>query len=259
MHSSYPQRIVCLTEETTEILYLLGCGDRVVGISGFTMRPPEARLEKPKVSTFLDAKYDEIVALEPDLVLTFSDLQAEIAKELILRGLQVVAFNQRSLEEILQNILIVGGMVGRSREAEELVGRYEKRLETIAARAHRMPRPKIYFEEWGDPPISCIRWVSELIEIAGGQDVFVELRNFHDAKGRIIQPDEVIRRNPDIIIGSWCGKPFKKEQVVKRKGWDEITAVKKNRLYEIQSTIILQPGPAALTDGLDELVRIIQG
>jgi len=230
-----------------------------VGISGFTMRPPEARLEKPKVSTFLDAKYDEIVALQPDLVLVFSDLQAEIAKELILRGLQVVAFNQRSLNEILQNILVVGAIVGKSKEAEKLVGEYEKRLEAIAARGNERPRLKVYFEEWGDPLISCIRWVSELVEIAGGQDIFAELSSSHDAKGRIIQPDDVIRRDPDVIIGSWCGRPFKKEQVVKRKGWREITAVKNHRLYEIKSTIILQPGPAALTDGLDELVRILQG
>ncbi|HWP83513.1 MAG TPA: cobalamin-binding protein [Bacteroidota bacterium] len=259
MNIPYPDRIVCLTEETTEILYLLGCGDRVVGISGFTMRPPQARLEKPKVSTFLNAKYEEIVALKPDLVLAFSDLQAEIAKEFILRGLQVVVFNQRSLKEILQNILVVGGMVGKSREAELLVEGYEKRLQSIASKAQGRQRPKVYFEEWGDPLISGIRWVSELIEVAGGEDIFGELRNWHDAKRRIVQAEEVIKRNPDIIIGSWCGRPFKKAEVVKREGWERISAVRTNRLYEMKSTIILQPGPAALTDGLDELVKIIQG
>lgn len=253
----YPQRIVCLSEETTETLYLLGCGDRVVGISGFTMRPPEARLEKPKVSTFLEAKYQEILDLRPDLVLTFSDLQADIVRELLLRGVQVVAFNQRSVEEILQTILILGGIVGKSAEAEKLVREYEKRLENVALRASGKPRPKVYFEEWGNPLITGIRWVSELIEIAGGEDIFVDRRDAHHANGRIVQPDEVIRRNPDIVIGSWCGRPFKKDQVIAREGWSEITAVKQNRIFEIRSTLILQPGPAALSDGLDELVKII--
>lgn len=256
--SNYPQRIICLTEETTETLYLLGCQERIVGISGFTVRPMEARDEKPKVSTFLDANFDKIVALRPDVVFAFSDLQAEIVKELIVRGIQVVAFNQRSIREILQMIQIVGGIVGKQSDAEALVARFEQRLNDVASRTNGKPRPRVYFEEWGDPLISGIRWVSELIEIAGGEDVFAELRVHHRAKDRIVQPEEVVRRNPDIIIGSWCGRPFKKERVRQRPGWEKIAAIQKDQLYEIKSSIILQPGPAALTDGLDELVRIIQ-
>ncbi len=256
--NNYPQRIICLTEETTETLYLLGCQDRIVGISGFTVRPQEARREKPRVSTFLDANIDNIIALKPDVVFTFSDLQAEIAKELIARGIQVVAFNQRSVQEILQMILIVGGIVGKFSDAEALVQRFEQRLTDIASQHRGRPRPRVYFEEWGNPLISGIRWVSELIEIAGGEDIFAELREQHSARNRIVQPEEVVDRNPDIIIGSWCGRPFKKEQVRLRPGWEKISAVQKNRLYEIKSSIILQPGPAALTDGLDALVEIIQ-
>ncbi|HEX9828651.1 MAG TPA: ABC transporter substrate-binding protein, partial [Bacteroidota bacterium] len=197
---TYPQRIICLTEETTETLYLLGCQDRIVGISGFTVRPMEARLEKPKVSTFLDANYDKILALKPDVVFAFSDLQAEIAKELLLRGIQVVGFNQRSVQEILQMILVVGGIVGKQVEAQALVAHYEKRLQDIAQQHSGVARPKVYFEEWGDPMISGIRWVSELIEVAGGEDIFSELREHHNAKNRIVQPEEVLRRKPDIII-----------------------------------------------------------
>lgn len=256
--ASYPKRIICLTEETTETLYLLGCGDRVVGISGFTVRPKEARKQKPKVSTFLDADIDKILSLKPDIVLAFSDLQAEIVKKLVLSGLQVVAFNQRSVGEILQNILLVGSIVGRHKEAERLVRKFVTRLEKLSAKSNVKPRPKVYFEEWGNPLISGIRWVSELIETAGGDDIFPELRAHHDAKKRIVPPEEVIKRNPDIIIGSWCGKKFKQDEVRKRKGWENISAIKNNRLYEINSSIILQPGPAALTDGLDALAKIIQ-
>lgn len=256
--TAYPQRIICLTEETTETLYLLGCQERIVGISGFTVRPMEARRNKPKVSTFLDANIDKIVALTPDVVFAFSDLQAEIAKKLIAEGIQVVAFNQRSVREIFQMILMVGRIVGKPSEAEALVARFEQRLNDIASRHKGKQRPRVYFEEWGDPLISGIRWVSELIEIAGGEDIFAELREQRSAKGRIVQPEEVVKRNPDIIIGSWCGRPFKKGQVRQRPGWEKITAVQKNQLYEIKSSIILQPGPAALTDGIDALVRIIQ-
>jgi iron complex transport system substrate-binding protein len=255
---SYPQRIVCLTEETTETLYLLGCQDRIVGISGFTVRPVEARLEKPKVSTFLDANIEKIVALKPDLVFAFSDLQAEIVKALMIRGIQVVAFNQRSVQEILQMILMVGCLMGKQQQAEELVEGFERRLEEVRSRSHATPRPKVYFEEWGNPLISGIRWVSELIEIAGGEDIFVELREHHDAKNRVVESEEVVRRNPDIIIGSWCGRPFQRELVKKRAGWKEISAVRNNRLYEIPSSLILQPGPAALTDGLDALGEILK-
>jgi iron complex transport system substrate-binding protein len=254
---SYPQRIVCLTEETTEILYLLDCGDRIVGISGFTMRPPQARQSKPKVSTFIDANYEKIVELTPDLVLAFSDLQADIVRELVRRGIPVVAFNQRSIEEILQAILLIGGMVGKQQKAEDLVGQYEERLARIAGQWNDVQRPRVYFEEWGDPLISGICWVSELIEIAGGVDIFQEFRGARHAKERIVAPEEVARRNPHIIIGSWCGKPFNIPQVRTRSGWNEVDAVSSKRVYEVDSTIILQPGPASLTDGLDALVNII--
>ena len=256
--TSYPQRIICLTEETTETLYLLGCQDRIVGISGFTVRPMEARLEKPKVSTFLDANFDKILALKPDVVFAFSDLQADIVKELVLRGVQVVAFNQRSVQEILRMILMVGGIVGKHAESESLVEKLEHRLGDIRTATNGKPKPKVYFEEWGDPMISGIRWVSELIEIAGGEDIFTELREHHNAKNRIVQSEEVIKRNPDVIIGSWCGRPFKMEQVKKREGWENVAAIQNNRLYEVKSSIILQPGPAALTDGVDALARIVR-
>ena len=258
MKTSYPNRIICLTEETTETLYLLGCGERVVGISGFTVRPKEVRLDTPKVSTFLEANFEKIVGLQPDLVLTFSDLQAGIVRELVLRGIPVISFNQRSVDEILQMILVLGGIVGKQREAEALVERYEERLHQVRRRTSGKRRPKVYFEEWGDPLISGIRWVSELIEIAGGEDCFPELRRHHDAKNRIVQPDEVVKRNPEIIIGSWCGKQFKQEEVLRRSGWDAVSAVRNRRLYEIKSSIILQPGPAALTDGLDALLAILR-
>ncbi|MEX1276485.1 MAG: cobalamin-binding protein [Bacteroidota bacterium] len=258
MKTSHPNRIICLTEETTETLYLLGCGESIVGISGFTIRPKEARLEKPKVSSFLDANFEKIVALRPDLVLAFSDLQADIVRELVLRGIQVVSFNQRSVAEILQMILVLGGIVGKQQEAENLVERFEHRLEGVKRQASGREIQTVYFEEWGEPLISGIRWVSELIEIAGGKDCFPELRQYHDAKHRIVHPDEVVKRNPDIIIGSWCGKQFKREEVLRRPGWEAVSAVKNNRLYEIKSSIILQPGPAALTEGLDALVAILR-
>lgn len=255
---TYPSRIVCLTEETTETLYLLGCEDKIVGISGFTVRPPEARKTKPKVSTFTVADYDKIVALRPDLVLTFSDLQAHITKELMLRGLNVVGFNQRTVSEILRSILIVGSLVGKHAEAERLVLRLQQGLERIRERAYALPRrPKVYFEEWDDPMISCICWVSELIEIAGGQDVFAEFRSIHHAQGRIVSPAQVVERNPDVIIGSWCGKQFKPEQVCKRPGWDRINAVRNGKVFEIKSAVILQPGPAALTDGVEHISQIV--
>lgn len=254
----YPSRIVCLTEETTEILYLLGCGNMVVGISGFTMRPPEARKTKPKVSNYTEANYEKILSLKPDLVLTFSDLQAHITKELMLRGVQVVGFNQRSVEEILRNILLVGALVGKKSEAEALFEKLSQGLDEIREHANARSRhPRVYFEEWNDPTISCIRWVSELIEIAGGDEIFRELRDKHDAKSRIVSSDEVIKRNPEIIIGSWCGKQFKPRQVQSRGGWEQIEAIKRGNLFEIKSTLILQPGPAALTEGIKQLSQII--
>jgi iron complex transport system substrate-binding protein len=258
MRTKYPERIVCLTEETTEVMYLLGAGEKVVGISGFTMRPPQARKEKPKISTYIDANYEAIKELKPDYIFAFSDIQAEIAKELAKQGCQVVVFNQRSVSQILQNILIIGSIIGKKKESEKLVSFYERRIERINAASTKLKyHPKIYFEEWYEPLISAICWVSELIEIAGGKDIFSEFRTKHSAKERIVKPEEVVNRNPDIIVGSWCGKKFKKNKVRERKGWEEVNAIQNNNLFEINSTIILQPGPASLTDGLEELVKII--
>jgi iron complex transport system substrate-binding protein len=255
MSASYPERIVCLTEETTETLYLLGEERRIVGISGFTVRPPRARREKPKVSAFTTAKIDRIVALQPDLVLGFSDLQADIAADLIRAGIEVHVFNHRSVGEILRMIATLGGMVGCSDRAAELVAELAAGVEAVRASAARFSRrPRVYFEEWDEPPISCIRWVSELIGIAGGDDVFPELARESLGKNRIIaDPLEVVRRAPQVIFGSWCGKKFRPEQVAARAGWEGVPAVRDEHLYEIKSSIILQPGPAALTDGLRAL------
>ena len=257
--SRYPERIVCLTEETTEMLYLLGEQDRIVGISGFTVRPPEARKEKPKVSAFTSAKIDKILALEPDLVIGFSDLQADIAAELIRHGINVHVFNQRSVEEILQMIVMLGAMIGRQDDAEAWVDHVSQRIETMKSNAASMPvKPKVFFEEWYDPIISGIRWVAELVEIAGGEDCFPELSREPLGKDRIIaDPLTVAGKNPDIVIGSWCGRKFRPEHVLKRPGWEEVPAVKNNQVFEIKSANILQPGPAALTDGLDQLHDII--
>lgn len=255
----YPERIICLTEETTELIYALGEEERIVGISGFTMRPPIARKTKPKVCTFIDANYDLIDSLKPDLILAFSDLQADIVKELIKRGHTVVTFNQRNINEILQTMLMVGSLLGSEKKALKIIKSYEYNIKLSINDSKKIKnKPKIYFEEWYDPLISGICWVSELIEIAGGIDIFSELRNEHSAKNRIVTSEEVIKRNPDIIIGSWCGKKFKKDNVIKREGWENINAVKNIRLFEINSTIILQPGPASLTDGLEKLKEIIQ-
>lgn len=258
MKTSYPERIICLTEETTETIYLLGAGEKIVGISGFTLRPPEARKSKPKVSSYITAEFDKIINLKPDFVFAFSDMQAEIVKELTLRGIQVVVFNQRSIKEILQNILVIGSIIGKHFEAEMLVESYEIRLQEIKKETSRnQKKPKVYFEEWYDPLISGICWVSELIEIAGGEDIFGEFKSCKMGKDRVIHPNEVIKRNPDLIIASWCGKPFKKNVLTGRDGWENISAVENDKVYEIDSTIILQPGPAALTDGLDELKKLI--
>jgi iron complex transport system substrate-binding protein len=254
---SYPRRIVCLTEEPTEILYLLGEGDRVVGVSGYTVRPPEAR-SKPRVSAFTTARYDKICSLEPDLVLGFSDLQADIAAELIRRGVPVMIFNQRTVAEILQTILMIGGLVGRPQEADKLVRELTTGLDAAARAASQLGcRPRVYFEEWMDPLISGIRWVDELIEIAGGEPVFPELREMRLARDRIVEPDAVARRNPHVIIASWCGKRLNPDTVRNRPGWQEISAVRKDRIFEIKSAYILQPGPASLTDGLAQMREII--
>ena len=255
MAAAYPTRIVCLTEETTETLYLLGEEARIVGISGFTVRPPRARREKPRVSAFTSAKIGRILELRPDLVLGFSDLQADIAAELIRLGIEVHVFNQRSVAEILRMIATIGAMVGCSSKAQQLVEKLESGIEAVRLNAARFARrPRVYFEEWDEPQISAIRWVSELIGIAGGDDVFPELSRESLGKNRIIvDPLEVPRRSPDVIFGSWCGKKFRAATVAARAGWGEVPAVRGGHLHEIKSSIILQPGPAAITEGLAEI------
>ena len=254
-----PERIVCLTEEATEWLYLLGEQHRVVGISGYTVRPKIARQEKPKVSAFLTAKIDQILALKPDCVFGFSDLQAPIAAELIGRGVPVTIFNQRSVAEIFQVLHQIAAMVGAAERGAALLSAMRAELLAIERAAAALPRhPRIYFEEWDEPPISAIRWVSELIAIAGGDDCFPELGRMPMGKDRIIaDPAEIIRRNPDIVIGSWCGKKFRPEKVAARPGFADVTAVRERALFEIKSADILQPGPAALTDGVRQLHRIV--
>lgn len=254
---SHPERIVCLTEETTETLYRIGAGDLVVGVSGYTVRPPEAR-KKPKVSAFLTAKFDEILALRPDLVVGFSDLQADLAKELIRRGVPVVVFNQRSVAEILQTIRMTGALVGRADEAARLADELAGGLRRHAEAAASLPRrPRVFLEEWHEPLISGIRWVSELAELCGADDVFPETRAEQGAKGRIVDPAEVVRRAPEVVIASWCGRKASREAIAGRAGWDAVPAVRDDQLHEIKSTYILQPGPAALTDGVAQIARIV--
>lgn len=257
MAPTYPQRIVCLTEETTETLYLLGEGNRVVGVSGYTVRPPEAR-QKPRISSFLHARYDKIERLEPDLILAFSDLQADITTELVKRGHPVFTFNQRSVAEILQMVRVLAGIVGVSGAGEALARELEDGLERIRAETRAFPRrPRVYFEEWDDPLISGIQWVEELVEIAGGDPVFPGRRHARLAKDRIVTSDEVVAAAPDVIIGSWCGKPLRPERISSRPGWDGIPAVRDGHIYEVKSALILQPGPAALTDGVRQLHGIL--
>jgi iron complex transport system substrate-binding protein len=254
-----PGRIVCLTEETVETLYLLGRQDCIVGISGYTVRPPEARRDKPRVSAFTSADTDKIAALAPDLVLAFSDLQADIVATLIRRGIAVHAFNQRDIAGILDMIRTLGALVDARDAAARLVDGFTAVLDRARDQATRLARiPRVYFEEWDEPAISAIRWVSELIEIAGGTDVFADRSRAGDAKGRIVTGAETIARAPDIIIGSWCGKKFRPERVVARPGFAAIPAVRDGALFEIKSSLILQPGPAALTDGLAALQTIVR-
>ena len=255
-----PQRIVCLTEEPTETLYLLGEQARIVGISGFTVRPPEARRDKPKVSAFTSAKVDKILALKPDLAIGFSDIQAEIAAALIRAGVEVWISNHRSVAGIIDYVRRLGAMVGAADKAEQLATGFEQRIDAVRAQADALPRrPKVYFEEWDSPQISGIQWVAELVRIAGGDDIFPERAAMPLARDRILEdPSEVIRRAPDIILGSWCGKKFRPDQVAARPLWSTIPAVRDGELHEIKSPIILQPGPAALTDGLDAMSEIIQ-
>ncbi|MGE3191397.1 MAG: cobalamin-binding protein, partial [Vicinamibacterales bacterium] len=250
-----------LTEETTETLYLLGEGDRVAGVSGYTVRPPEAR-QKPRVSSFLHARYEKIEAIQPDLVLAFSDLQAEITTELVRRGYPVFTFNQRSVAEILQMIRVLGGIVGVPARAEALASELEAGLEAIRRSAARFPRrPRVYFEEWDDPLISGIRWVEELVAIAGGDPVFPGLRDARLGKDRIVSSAQVIAARPDVIIGSWCGKPVRAERIAAREGWQDLPAVRDGHVFEVKSTYILQPGPASLTEGVrrvhDALCRAV--
>ena len=254
----YPRRIVCLTEETTETLYRLGLGDRVVGVSGFTVRPTEAR-KKPKVSSFLDADFEKILSLEPDLVLGFSDLQATLGAELAKRGVPVYLFNQRSLSQILQAVRVIGSLVGASREAEKLADKLEANVARLAKENASLPkRPRVFFEEWHEPLISGIRWCSELIELLGGDDVCVETRTEQGAKGRIFTPENVAARDPELVIASWCGRKAKRAKIIGRPGWSEVSAVKSDQLYEVKSAFILQPGPALFTDGAAQIARIIR-
>ena len=256
---SGPQRIVCLTEEPTEVLYAIGEQDRIVGISGFTVRPPRARREKPKVSAFTSAKIDEILKLQPDFVVGFSDIQADIARELIAAGVEVWISNHRSVAEILDYIRRLGALVGAADKADALARTAEEHIAQVEKSASQLSRrPRVYFEEWDAPMISGIRWVAELIRIAGGDDIFPERAEKSLARDRIIADgSDVIRRAPDLIIGSWCGKKFRPERVAARPGWSAIPAVRDGQLHEVKSPIILQPGPAALFDGLDALHRLI--
>jgi iron complex transport system substrate-binding protein len=252
-----PSRIICLTEETVETLYLLGEQDRIVGVSGYAVRPPQVRREKPRVSAFTSADIPKILALEPDLVLTFSDLQAEIAAALIRAGIAVHAFNQRDIGGILTMIRTLGALAGAADKAEKLARSYEARLAEVTASVRGRWKPKVYFEEWDDPHISGIGWVSELIEIAGGEEAFPELRKQKAAKARIVSPQDVIAAAPDVILASWCGKKVVPDKIRQRPGWDVIPAVRNDRIVEIKSALILQPGPAALTDGLDAILAAL--
>jgi iron complex transport system substrate-binding protein len=254
-----PERIVCLTGETTELLYLLGEERRIVGISGFAVRPARARREKARVSAFTSAKIERIIALQPDLVLGFSNLQADIAADLVRAGIEIHIFNQRSVAQILDFVRMLGAMVGAQARSESLIADFERGLEAAREAAARLPhRPRVYFEEWDDPLICGIQWVSELIGIAGGEDCFADQAAKPDARERIIaDPQEVVRRAPELIVGSWCGKRFRAEKLLTRAGWDAIPAVRDGQLHEIKSCDILQPGPAALTDGLRQLQSLI--
>lgn len=255
-----PQRIVCLTEEPTEVLYALGEADRIVGISGFTVRPARARKEKPKVSAFTRAKIDDIIALAPDFVIGFSDIQADIAAELIRRGVEVWISNHRSVAGILDYIRRLGALVGVADKADAYASDLQQQLDAIAGQSARLPRrPKVYFEEWDEPRITGIRWVAELVRLAGGDDIFPERAAQSLARDRILEDDrEIIAHAPDIVFGSWCGKKFRPDTVADRSGWADLPAVRDGQLFEIKSPLILQPGPAALTDGVAEIAAHIQ-
>ena len=261
MTDRYPQRIVCLTEEPTEVLYRIGEQDRIVGISGFTVRPPQARREKPKVSAFTSARIDKIMALKPDLVIGFSDIQADIARDLIRAGVEVWISNHRSVEGILNYTLRLGALVGAVGRAQALVDEMQVAIDAARRQAATLARrPRVYFEEWDEPPMTAIQWVCELIRIAGGDDLFPERAECSLGRDRILaDADEVIRRAPDVIIGSWCGKKFRPDKVAARPGWDNIPAIRNGRVAEIKSAVILQPGPAAILEGLPQLARLVAG
>ncbi len=255
--TEYPRRIVCLTDETTEVLYLLGEQDRIVGVSGYAHRPPEAR-SKPRVSAFRDANFEAILDLNPDLILTFSDVQAEITRELVLRGATVMNFNQRSIAEILEMIAVLSRIVGKPEAGLALIEELRRGLTEISAAAMAFPhRPRVYFEEWNDPLISGIQWVEELIEIAGGEVIFPELRNCGKAKDRVVESAEVVRRDPEVILASWCGMKVNKDAICSRTGWAATTAVRNGHVYELPSGPILQPGPGALTEGVRQIHHIL--
>ncbi|MCL6645205.1 MAG: cobalamin-binding protein [Dehalococcoidia bacterium] len=251
-----PKRIVCLTAETTEIAFAVGAGDRVVGVSGYAVRPPEART-KPKVAAFQTAHVERILAVEPDLVLGFSDLQADIARELIRAGVAVLITNQRTLRETAEAIALVGAACGQPEAGREHADRFEAELAAIAGRPGRPAhRPRVYFEEWDNPLISGIAWVSELIELCGGEDIFPELRGCRSARDRVVEPEEVVRRDPEVIVASWCGKKARLERIAARPGWEGVSAVQAGRLYEIKSPDILAPGPSLL-HGARQLAAIL--
>jgi iron complex transport system substrate-binding protein len=253
----FPSRIVCLSDEASELLYLLGEQDRIVGVSGFSTRPPEVRT-KPKVSTFRDANFEAIEALDPDLIITYSDVQAKITQEAIHRGMPVLNFNQRSVSEIFEFISLISRLVNQQERGNDLIVAYESELQAIADAGRAfLRRPRVFFEEWKDPLISGIQWVEELIEIAGGEPIFPEFRQSRKAKDRVVSPEQIIERNPDVIIASWCGMKVNKEEICGRPGWDRISAVASGHVYEIWSSHILQPGPACLTEGVRELHRIL--
>lgn len=258
MRSFPPERIVCLTEETVETLYLLGEDRRIVGVSGYAVRPKQVRAEKPRVAAFTSADIPKILALEPDLVLTFSDLQAEIAQSLLREGVTVIGFNQRDIAGVLAMIRALGALVGVADRADALARSYEARLDQIRSASEGRPRPRVYFEEWDEPMISGIGWVSELIGIAGGQDVFPHLAGEKSAKDRIVTPEQVIAAAPEVILASWCGKKVRPERIAARPGWGDMPAVASGAIHEIKSSIILQPGPAALTEGLDAIVAALR-
>lgn len=255
---AFPSRIVCLSDEASELLYLLGEQDRLVGVSGFSRRPPEVR-SKPRVSTFRDANFEAIEKLDPDLMITYSDVQAEITREAIHRGLPVLNFNQRSVAEIFEFIELLARLVDQHERGRKLIAEYQAGLESIASAAAASPwRPRVYFEEWNDPLISGIEWVEELIELAGGDPIFLEFRKARKAKDRVVQPGQVIERNPDVIIASWCGMKVDKDAICSRPGWNQLAAVRNGHVYEVPSSHLLQPGPAALTDGIRDLRSIVE-